>query len=152
MRAKPMLKTNLTFEEKNQTTDKKENIASQTKNKKNQTENVKWSIFTEAETKIAAGKAAKKAGLKLNEWIDRALRDQATAELSKRSDPPAKPEDLVNDILQKFTDKLQAEQKASQEAQEAAMKEQATQIAQLTETLSSRPQNLKEWVFGKKQS
>lgn len=121
----------------------------QTKNRKNQTDNVKWSIFTEAETRNSAIKAAKKAGLKLNEWIDRTLRQTATDELTKKAQPPAKPEDLVADIVQQFADRMKADQAASAQAQTELIQQQGDQLAKLAAAVESRPATLKELLFGK---
>lgn len=124
--------------------------SSQRKTKKNQTDNVKWSIFTEIETKIIAGKAAKKAGLKLNEWLDRAIRQQGTEELTKKSEPPARTEDLVKDIVAQFADKFAASQEAATKAQSALIEKQGQQIAELTKAVSEQPRGIKELLFGKK--
>jgi hypothetical protein len=126
----------------------------QTKAKKNQTDNVKWSIFTEAETKVSAGKAAKKAGLKLNEWIDRTLRQTAIDELTKKIQPPAKPEDLVADIVKQFADQMEAKQAATVEQQNALIEKQGEQIAALTDAIKNQPApppppSLKELIFGR---
>lgn len=128
--------------------------ASQTKSRKNQTDNVKWSIFTEAETRNSANKAAKKAGLKLNEWIDRTLRQTATDELTKKAQPPAKPEDLVADIVKQFADQMEAKQAVTVEQQNALIREQGEQIAALTDAIKSQPAppappSLKELIFGR---
>ena len=123
--------------------------ASQTKSKKNQTDNVKWSIFTEAETKVSAAKAAKKAGLKLNEWIDTRLRKTAIEELTAKSEPPAKPEDLVADIVQQFADRMKVDQAATLQAQNDLIQQQGAQIAQLADAVANRPASLKEMLFGK---
>jgi hypothetical protein len=121
----------------------------QTKSTKNQTDNVKWSIFTEIETKTAAGMAAKKAGKKLNEWIDYALREAATAELTTKPEPPAKVEDLVEDLLTRYTERLRTEQADTIKTQNAAIQQQQEQLKQLTEAINQQPKSLKELVFGK---
>lgn len=126
----------------------------QIKPKKNQTDNVKWSIFTEAETKVSAGKAAKKAGLKLNEWIDSRLRQAAISELTAKAQPPAKPEDLVADIVKQFADQMKAEQAATVEQQNALIEKQGEQIVALTEAIKNQPApppppSLKELIFGR---
>ena len=124
--------------------------ASQTKTRKNQTDNVKWSIFTEAETKVSTGKAAKKAGLKLNEWIDSRLRQAAIAELTKKAEPPAKTEDLVTDIVQQFADRMKADQAATVQAQNDLIQQQGQQIAALAEAVQkNQPKSIKEMIFGK---
>lgn len=140
----------LTIEKERQTEVK----AGQIKTKKNQTDNIKWSIFTEAETKVSAGKAAKKAGLKLNEWIDQALRQAAIDELTKKAQPPAKPEDLVADIVKQFADQMQASQAATVEQQNEVIRQQGEQIAELAELIKSQPApppppSLKELIFGR---
>lgn len=129
----------------------------QTKAKKNQTDNVKWSIFTEAETKNSAVKAAKKAGLKLNEWIDQTLRRVAIEELTHKPQPPAKPEDMVKEILDQYTDRMKADQAATVEAQNVILQQQGDQIAALakaveiqTQAAANQPATLKEYLFGKK--
>lgn len=122
---------------------------SQIKDRKNQTDNVKWSIFTEAETKISVVKAAKKAGLKLNEWIDNRLRQAAIDELTKKSQPPAKPEDLVADIVQQFADRMKADQAATAKAQNDLIERQGAQIEQLAAAVANRPATIKEMLFGK---
>lgn len=125
---------------------------SQIKKKENQTDKVKWSIFTDIETKTISHKAAKKAGLKLNEWIDRALREKGTEELTKKAEPPAKTEDLVKDIVSQFAEKFEASQEATRQAQTAMIEQQGRQIADLTKAISEQPKNWKEMLFGKKSS
>lgn len=123
--------------------------SSLTKDKKNQTDNVKWSIFTEAETKVSVGKASKKAGLGLNQWVDTRLRKAAIDELTAKSQPPAKTEDLVTDIVQQFADRMKADQEATVKAQNDLIQQQGAQLTALTEAIAKQPTSFKEMLFGK---
>jgi hypothetical protein len=119
------------------------------KNKNNQTDKIKWSIFTEAETKIAAQKASKKAGLKLNEWIDYTLREAAITQLTKKIEPPAKTEDVMMDIVGKFAERMKADQAETLKIQNDLIQQQGQQIEDLTKAIANQPASLKEWLLGK---
>jgi len=117
--------------------------------KNNQTDKIKWSIFTEAETKIAAQKASKKAGLKLNEWIDYTLREAAITQLTKKIEPPAKTEDVMMDIVGKFAERMKADQAETLKIQNDLIQQQGQQIEDLTKAIANQPMSLKEWILGK---
>lgn len=117
--------------------------------KNNQTDKIKWSIFTEAETKIAAQKASKKAGLKLNEWIDYTLREAAITQLTKKIEPPAKTEDVMMDIVGKFAERMKADQAETLKIQNDLIQQQGQQIEDLTKAIANQPASLKEWLLGK---
>ena len=110
-------------------------------NKIKQDELVKWTIFVQEETKTFVGKAAQKAGLTTTDWLDSRLRETATVELSHKSKPPAKVEDVA-DLMTQLEKRL-----TDQQAQTA--QKLAEQMQQQTEALNNRPANLKEWLFGK---
>lgn len=112
----------------------------------------KWSIVTEIETKSLAAKAAKKANKKLFEWIDHAIRETATSELKAKPQPPAKPEDLVTDIVAKVAQQMQKGQEEATKAQTDLIEQQSARIDQLTQVIQNQPRNLKEWIFGKPDS
>lgn len=110
---------------------------------------VKWSVFVQEETKTAVGKAVDKAGITVTEWVDSRLRQAATDELSKKSKPPAKVEDVA-DLLKAFTDGMRADQAATLQAQNDLIQQQGQQIAALAEAVqSNQPKSLKEMIFGK---
>lgn len=139
------LENGLTIEPENQTTEN----SGQTKPAKSQTK-VKWTVETENETRSLVAKAAKKAGEKLFVWVDAKLREAATAEITNKPQPPARPEDMVADIVQQVAAKFQSQQEANLKAQTALIEKQGQQIAALTETLSKQPKTAREWIFGKK--
>lgn len=119
-------------------------------NKIKQEELVKWTVFVQQETKTAVGLAIEKAGITVTDWIDSRLREAATAELTKKTQPPAKPEDMVKAIVEQFADRMKADQEAAQKAQDERMQQQEQQIAALAETVkNSQPKSLKEMIFGK---
>ncbi|KAA9340346.1 hypothetical protein [Larkinella humicola] len=157
-------------------TDGKDDNEGQTLDAENQTERksglkkqaksqttVKWSIVTEIETKSLTAKAAKKAKKGLFEWVEYNLRDAATIELTNKPKPPARPEDLATDLLEKFAkrvgddqaqtiktqNELIQQQAVQMEAQSRQLQEQANQLRQLTEAIKAQPGNLWEMVFGK---
>jgi hypothetical protein len=111
----------------------------QSKTKKNQTDKIKWSIFTEAETRIACNKASDKAGLKLNEWIDQVLREKAQEVLTYKPQPPARMEDVVTDLFVQLRNDLKAQQ-------DDVKAEQGKRIEALEEALKNRPNSVWEWL------
>ena len=106
-----------------------------------QSELVKWTVFVRPEVKIAVQKAAKKAGITDTAWLDSALWETATADLSKKAQPPAKVEDVA-DLMGQLERRL-----ADQQAE--ALKAQGDQMQELAAAIKSQPANLKEWLFGK---
>jgi hypothetical protein len=98
---------------------------------------VKWSIFTESETRTSCNLASEREGYKLNEWIDKVLREKAQEVLTFKALPPMKTEDMVLDLFDKF----KAEMKAEQDEKFRA----------LQEALQTRPNTVWEWLgFRKK--
>lgn len=145
MTEKPEIDSSQILNEENLTTP----VSGKTKFKNNQTDKIKWSIFTEAETKIATQKASKKAGLKLNEWIDHTLREAAMGQLTRKIDPPAKTEDVMMDIVGKFAERMKADQVETLKAQNELIQQQGQQIEYLTKAIGNQPTSLKEWLLGK---
>jgi hypothetical protein len=114
-------------------------------NKIKQDELVKWTVFVQPETKIAVSKAVEKAGTTLTDWIDSRLREVATAELTKKAQPPAKPEDVA-DLMGQLEKRLADQQAAALKAQGEQM---GGQIQELAAAINNRPASVKEWLFGK---
>lgn len=118
-------------------------------NKIRQDELVKWTVFVQQETKTAVGLAVEKASITVTDWIDSRLREAATAELTKKVQPPIKTEDLVTDIVQQFADRMKADQAATAKAQNDLIERQGAQIEQLAAAVANRPATIKEMLFGK---
>lgn len=97
---------------------------------------IKWSIFTEIETRTACNLASEKEGYKLNEWIDKVLREKAQDVLTFKPLPPMKTEDMVLDLFNKFKTEMKAEQDEKFRA--------------LQEALQTRPNTVWEWLGFKK--
>ena len=114
-------------------------------NKIKQDELVKWTVFVQPETKTAVSKAVEKAGTTLTDWIDSRLRETATAELTKKAQPPAKPEDVA-DLMGQLEKRLADQQAAALKAQGEQM---GGQIQELATAINNRPASMKEWLFGK---
>lgn len=122
----------------------------QTRGHVKQSELVKWTVFVRPEVKIAVQKAAKKTGITDTAWLDSALWEAATADLSKKPQPPAKVEDMA-DILKQFTDRMEADQEATRKAQNNLIQQQGQQIEALAEAVqNNQPKSLKEMIFGKR--
>ena len=96
------------------------------------TNKIKWSIFTEIETRTACNLASEKEGYKLNEWIDKVLREKAQEVLTFKPLPPMKTEDMVLDLFNKFKTEMKAEQDEKFRA--------------LQEALQTRPNTVWEWL------
>lgn len=118
-------------------------------NKIKQDELVKWTVFVQPETRASVNKAAEKAGLTVTDWIDSRLREAATTELTKKAQPPAKPEDMVTDIVQKVAERMKAEQETTSQAQTDLIRQQGEQLAALTAAIENQPRSIKEMLFGK---
>ncbi len=98
----------------------------------------KWTIRgIEPETRRVIEKAAERTSKTLGQFFNDELREAATNLLKKGSQPPARPEDIVSEQLEK----IKAELKNSQ----------AAEFQSIREAIERRPVNLREWVFGKKQ-
>jgi uncharacterized protein (DUF1778 family) len=100
------------------------------------TEPAKWTVRgIEPETRLVIEKAATRSGKTLGQFFNAELREAATNVLKKGNQPPARPEDLVSDLVEK----LKAELKDSQ----------ATELQSIREAIERRPASLREWLFGK---
>jgi hypothetical protein len=80
-------------------------------------------------------KAATRSGKTLGQFFNAELREAATNVLKKGNQPPARPEDLVSDLVEK----LKAELKDSQ----------AIELQSIRDAIERRPASLREWLFGK---
>ena len=99
----------------------------------------KWSVRgVETETRLIIEKAAERTGKTLGQFFNDEVREAATNILKKGDQPPARAEDLVTDLF----DRLRTELKDSQ----------STELQSLREAIERRPANLREWLFGKKDS
>jgi uncharacterized protein (DUF1778 family) len=100
-------------------------------------EPAKWTVRgIEPETRRVIEKAAERTGKTLGQFFNDELREAATNVLKKGNQPPARPEDLVSDLVEK----LKLELKDSQ----------ATELQSIREAIEKRPATLREWLFGKK--
>jgi len=100
-------------------------------------EPAKWTVRgVEPETRRAIEKAAERNGKTLGQFFNDELREAATNIIKKGNQPPARPEDLVIDLVEK----LKIELKESQ----------AAELQSIREAIERRPIGLREWVFGKK--
>jgi uncharacterized protein (DUF1778 family) len=101
------------------------------------TEPAKWTVRgIEPETRLVIEKAATRSGKTLGQFFNVELREAATNVLKKGNQPPARPEDLVGDLVEK----LKAELKDSQ----------ATELQSIREAIERQPASLREWLFGKR--
>ncbi|SFE54139.1 hypothetical protein [Spirosoma endophyticum] len=101
------------------------------------TEPAKWTIRgIEPETHLVIEKAATRSGKTLGQFFNAELREAATNVLKKGNQPPACPEDLVGDLVEKLKAELQASQ--------------ATELQSIREAIERRPASLREWLFGKR--
>ena len=97
----------------------------------------KWTVRgIELETRRVIEKAAERTGKTLGQFFNDELREAATNILKKGNQPPAKPEDLMTDLVEK----LKLELKESQ----------STELQSIREAIEKRPATLREWVLGKK--
>ena len=80
-------------------------------------------------------KAADCTGKTLGQFFNDELREAATNIVKKESEPPARPEDLVTDLVEK----LKAELKDSQ----------ATELQSIREAIERRPTTLRGWLLKK---
>ncbi len=100
-------------------------------------EPAKWTIRgIEPETRRVIEKAAERTGKTLGQFFNDELREASTNVLKKGNQPPARPEDLVSDLIEK----LKLELKDSQ----------ASELQSIREAIEKRPATLREWLFGKK--
>jgi hypothetical protein len=100
------------------------------------TEPAKWTIRgIEPETRLVIEKAATRSGKTLGQFFNAELREAATNVLKKGDQPPARPEDLVGDLVEKLKAELQVSQ--------------ATELQSIREAIDRRPASLREWIFGK---
>ena len=100
-------------------------------------EPAKWTVRgIELETRRVIEKAAERTGKTLGQFFNDELREASTNILKKGNQPPARPEDLVSDLVEK----LKLELKNSQ----------ATELQSIREAIEKRPATLREWLFGKK--
>jgi len=81
-------------------------------------------------------KAAERSGKTLGQFFNDELREAATNLLKEGSQPPARPEDLVTDLVAKLKHELQDSQ--------------ASELQSIREAIEKRPATLREWLFGKK--
>lgn len=101
------------------------------------TEPAKWTIRgIEPETRLVIEKAATRSGKTLGQFFNAELREAATNVLKKGDQPPARPEDIVGDLVEKLKAELQASQ--------------ATELQSIREAIDRRPASLREWLFGKR--
>lgn len=99
-------------------------------------EPAKWTIRgIEPETRRVIEKAAERTGKTLGQFFNDELREASTNILKKGSQPPARPEDLVSDLVEK----LKLELKDSQ----------TSELQSIREAIEKRPATLREWLFGK---
>lgn len=97
----------------------------------------KWTVRgIETETRRVIEKAAERTGKTLGQFFNDELREAATNVLKKGNQPPARPEDLISEQLEKIKAELQ--------------NNQATELQSIREAIERRPATLREWVFGKK--
>lgn len=100
-------------------------------------EPAKWTVRgIEPETQRVIEKAAERTGKTLGQFFNDELREAATNLLKKGSQPPARPEDLVTDLVEKLKHELQGSQ--------------ASELQSIREAIEKRPATLREWLFGKK--
>jgi len=100
-------------------------------------EPAKWTVRgIEPETRRVIEKAAERTGKTLGQFFNDELREAATNLLKKGSQPPARPEDLVTDLVAKLKHELQDSQ--------------ASELQSIREAIEKRPATLREWLFGKK--
>jgi hypothetical protein len=100
-------------------------------------EPAKWTVRgIEPETRRVIEKAAERMGKTLGQFFNDELREASTNILKKGNQPPARPEDLVSDLVEK----LKLELKDSQ----------ASELQSIREAIEKRPATLREWLFGKK--
>lgn len=100
-------------------------------------EPAKWTIRgIEPETRLVIEKAATRSGKTLGQFFNAELREAATNVLKIGNQPPARPEDLVGDLVEKLKAELQASQ--------------ATELQSIREAIERRPASLREWLFGKR--
>lgn len=97
----------------------------------------KWTVRgIEPETRRVIEKAAERTGKTLGQFFNDELREAATNVLKKGNQPPARPEDLMTDLMEQ----LKLELKASQ----------STELQSIREAIENRPASFREWLFGKK--
>lgn len=100
-------------------------------------EPTKWTIRgIEPETRRVIEKAATRTGKTLGQFFNDELREAATSIVKKGNQLPARPEDLVADLIEK----LKLELKDSQ----------ASELQFIREAIEKRPATFREWLFGKK--
>jgi uncharacterized protein (DUF1778 family) len=100
-------------------------------------EPAKWTVRgIEPETRRVIEKAAERTGKTLGQFFNDELREASTNILKKGNQPPARPEDLVSNLVEK----LKLELKDSQ----------ASELQSIREAIEQRPATLREWVFGKR--
>lgn len=100
-------------------------------------EPAKWTVRgIEPETRRVIEKAADRTGKTLGQFFNDELREAATNVIKKGDQPPARPEDLVTDLVEK----LKTELKESQ----------TSELQSIREAIERRPASLREWLFGKK--
>ena len=100
-------------------------------------EPAKWTVRgIEPETRRVIEKAADRTGKTLGQFFNDELREAATNVIKKGDQPPARPEDLVTDLVEK----LKTELKESQ----------TSELQSIREAIERRLASLREWLFGKK--
>lgn len=97
----------------------------------------KWTVRgIETETRRVIEKAAERTGKTLGQFFNDELREAATNVLKRGNQPPARPEDLVNEQFERMKAELQTSQ--------------STELQSIREAIERRPATLREWVFGKR--
>lgn len=100
-------------------------------------EPARWTIRgIETDTRLTIEKAAERSGKTLGQFFNTELREAAANVLKKDHQPPARPEDLVGDLVEKLKTELQASQ--------------ATELQSIREAIERQPASLREWLFGKR--
>lgn len=100
-------------------------------------EPAKWTIRgIETETRRVIEKAAKRTGKTLGQFFNDELREAATNIVKRANQLPARPEDLIVDLVEK----LKTELKDSQ----------ASDLQSIREAIEKRPSTFREWLFGKR--
>lgn len=100
-------------------------------------EPAKWTTRSiEPETRRVIEKAATRSGKTLGQFFNIELREAATNVLKNGDQPPARPEDMVSDLVAKLKTELQANQ--------------ANELQSICEAIEQRPASLREWLFGKR--
>lgn len=108
----------------------------------------------EPETREAAKIAARKAGLAVEDWLNRAVMKQAVADLAGRANGrdaqlPALPTEALMQTLEKLADDIRRENRLLGERTERAASEAMQPVQRSVEQLSVRLEQLGESAAGK---